>query len=140
MKRLILSCIVIFFFIAIFEFLLHGVMLGQTYKDTMQLWRPEDQMVSFLGWMYGGQLLFAIIFCVIFFRYVKDRSLAAGVRYGLLVGLLMSSTSLIFYAVMPLPLNLVLAWIGGGIVEVALAGGILALVAGKDGQSLDTGV
>ena len=67
-----------------------------------------------------------------------EERLAVGARYGLLVGLLMSSTSLIFYAVMPLPLNLVLAWIGGGIVEIVLAGVVLALLAGNAGQTFDT--
>lgn len=127
-KRFGIAVIAVFVFIFIFEMVFHGMLLGETYKTTAQLWRPESEMEAYMPWMLGGQLLFSVMFCYIYTFAAKCTGMMEGVRYGLLIGLLMASTNIIFYSVQPLPLDLVVIWIVGGLLETALAGALMASI------------
>ena len=125
-KRFILASLAVFVFIFIYEWLFHGLLLKDMYTATASLWRPQGQCI--FPAMLAGQILFPLIFTFIFTKGYENKGLAEGARYGLLIGLLFVPNHLIFYAVQPLPLNLVAAWIIGGLAEMILAGMILAAV------------
>ena len=127
-KRLVISSIAVFIFIFIFEWLFHGMILADAYQATAQLWRTEADMQSHFYWMLLGQLLFAVMFCFIFTKGYQQKGLAEGARYGFYMALFISTTTLVMYAVTPYPGTLVTAWIIGGIVELVLAGMILAAI------------
>ncbi len=127
-KRFGLSCLAVFAFVFFYEWIFHGVILKETYRQTASLWRPESDMESYFIWLTLGQLLFSVLFCVIFLRGYKNEGLAEGARYGLLIGLIFNAPNLIFYAVQPLPGMLVVEWCVGGTLEIAIAGVILAAV------------
>ena len=64
-----------------------------------------------------------------FTKGYEDKGLAEGLRYGVFIGLLVFvGRNLIVYAVQPVPAKLVIAWICGGIVELAIAGIIVAAI------------
>ena len=125
-KRYLLTSLIVFAFIFIFEWIFHGMFLKDMYMATASLWRPQGQCV----WnaMLTAQILFAFVFTFIFTKGYENKGIAEGARYGLLIGLLFVPNHLIFYAVQPLPFNLILAWIIGGLVETILAGIILAAI------------
>ena len=88
---------------------------------------PLD-MQSFFMWMLMGQLLFAFMFCLIFTFTRCQTTIKDGATYGLAIGFLMSSISLIYYAVLPIPMALLVWWIAGGIIETIIAGGLFACI------------
>ena len=48
MKRFLGAAIVLFGFIFAYEWVVHGMLLTQIYESTASVWRPHEQMVSFL--------------------------------------------------------------------------------------------
>lgn len=123
-KRYLIASLAVFAFIFIYEWVFHGMLLKPIYEQTSHLWRPPEECVTWA--MLGGQLIFPFILARIFLKGYENKGLAEGARFGLLIGLLFVPGNLIFYAVQPLPLNLVLYWSVGGIIEMTGCGLILA--------------
>ena len=127
-QRLAIGSVVVFLFIAVYEWIFHGILLHDMYLQTASLWRSEAEMQSNFHWLVLGQLFLAVMFCFIFTKGYEDKGLAEGLRYGILIGLLFVGNNLIMYAVQPFPAKLVIIWTVGGIIEAAIAGLILAAI------------
>ena len=128
-KRLILACVVVFVFVFGFEWVFHGVLLQETYAQTASLWRPESEMQQHFAWLVLGQLLLSVMFCVIYaVRHGANGGVGQGIGYGVLVALLLTSPTLISYAVQPLPISLIGSWVVGRIIQLVIAGAILGAV------------
>jgi hypothetical protein len=126
-KRLIVTCIVVFVVIFGFEWLLHGVILKTDYVVTGFLWRPVDEMDRFFPWLVVGQFVVAAAFTVSYASVAKEGcGIGCGLAAGLLAGLLLSGPHLITYAVQPIPGKLIAAWTIGRLIEMAVSGGIAA--------------
>ena len=90
-------------------FVVHGWLLGPDYKALGALFRPEDQQMNFLGFMIAAHVLIGIGFTWIY-RMGREAKpfLGQGVRFGLAVAVLtIIPTYLIYYAVQPMPGNVV---------------------------------
>jgi len=90
-------------------FIVHGWLLGPDYKALGNLFRPDTDQMSFFPFMIVAHILIGIAFTWI---YIKGREtkpyLQQGVRFGLGVALLtVIPMYLIYYAVQPMPGNLV---------------------------------
>jgi len=127
-KRFISAIIAVFTFVFIYEWILHGGLLAGIYESTPALWRTKAEMPRYMIWLMLGQLVFTIMFCYIFLKGYENKGLMEGVRYGILIGLLFIGPDMIFYAVQPLPVNLVVYWCIGGLIEMTIAGVILAAI------------
>ena len=128
-KRLTLAAIAVFAFVFVFDWVLHGMILKNTYIQTASLWRSESEMGQHFGWLVLGQLLLSMMFCLIYaLRPGLHDGVGPGIGYGLMVGLLLTGPTLISYAVQPLPLNLIGSWILGGIIQLMIAGALLGAI------------
>jgi hypothetical protein len=128
-KRLILACVAVFIFVFFYDWILHGNILRGAYIQTASLWRSEDEMKGYFGWLVAGHVLMSIMFCVIYaLRGAARAGVMQGVGYGVLLGLLMIGPNLITYAVQPLPAKMICAWSVGGIIQLAAAGAILGAI------------
>lgn len=128
-KRFAAALVVTYVFVLGFEWLLHGWLLADVYSETAELWRtPEAMMSTMLGGLLLGYLIFVAFFAAIYLRARRTGALAEGASYGLLMGLLLSGVSIMFYAVQPLPAELLIYWCLGGIAEMLIAGMLLAAV------------
>lgn len=125
-KRYVSASIAVFVFIFLYEWVFHGILLKPVYNATQHLWRAQEDCVFWA--MLLGQFLFPFIFAYIFTKGYEKKGIAEGIRFGVVIGLLFVPSNLIYYAVQPLPGSLVLAWCFGGIIEMAIAGAILAAV------------
>jgi hypothetical protein len=90
-------------------FIVHGWLLAPDYKALTSLFRPETDQASFFPFMIIAHILIGIAFTWI---YLKGREakpyLQQGVRFGVAVALLtVIPMYLIYYAVQPMPGNLV---------------------------------
>lgn len=126
--RFWLGFIALAIYIVLYEWLFHGGILGGLYQATASVWRPEADMQDYFLWMLSGQLLFAFIFCLLFICTRCQANIKDGATYGLLIGLLMASGSLAYYAVLPIPLTLLAWWILGGLIEAIIAGALFGWI------------
>ncbi len=127
-KRFILSCLAVFVFVFLFDWIFHQKIMMQSYIATASLWRPQAEMGQHCWWILMAQILGSVIFCYIFLKGYENKGIGEGLRYGLLIAILFVPHHLIMYAVQPFPGDLILKWIAGDFVEGALAGMILAAV------------
>ena len=119
-KRLILAIVAAFAVLWVTDFLIHGIWLKPDYLATQSLWRPETEMGSHMGWMFGAQLLFAITFVLLWTRWADTARLGCAFGYGLLMGLFSGVWAIIMYVVMPLPCSIACKWFFAGIVQSIL--------------------
>ena len=125
-KRLGLSCGAVFLIVFSYDFVLHNIMLKADYVVTGYLWRSPEDMPKYFGALLFGQLLLSFAFCATYAFLLRARAGACtGLIYGLLAGLLLCGPNFIFHAVQPMPLDLVLKWTVGRVIQTALAGLVL---------------
>src|SRR5438876_10969111 len=91
-KRWLLASVAVFVAIGVLEFLIHGVLLSDLYKQTASVWRPEAEMRQKMWIFWVGYQVFAAFFALIYVTgYEKGNpGLGQGVRYGLYVGAMLS--------------------------------------------------
>jgi hypothetical protein len=127
LKRTIWAVVAVFIVWSILDFILHGLLLRSTYEATANLWRPMNQMNMLL--MYFVTLVFTTCFVLIYGFLVEQKSLASGIRFGVLFGLA-TGISMGFgsYVYMPIPLMLAFSWFFGTWVEAITAGAIVGAI------------
>jgi hypothetical protein len=125
-KRLILAIAVAFAVLWVTDFLIHGIWMMPDYRATQSLWRPETEMGSYMAWMLGAQLLFAITFVLIWAKGFASfpTKITCAIGYGLLMGLFSGVWAIIIYVVVPMPFSIAAKWFLAGITQAIL----LALV------------
>ena len=127
-KKWFIATVAVFAVMFGLEYVIHGVLLSDIYQQTASVWRPETEMQQHMWLMWFGYAIFAAVFVWIYTKgYETHKSpLGQGVRYGLLVGLLVATVqSFGWYAVLPIPAALAMWWFVAGLVE-CLAIGVTA--------------
>lgn len=128
-KRFWMGFIVVYIFWQAIGFLVHGILLRDTYANMWQVFRPEGQMNGMMWMMFVSSALYLLLFCYIFTKGYEGKGIAEGVRYGLLMGLFMAiPMSIDQYVVYPLSPNIVVIWFVSGVVSFVLAGAIFAVI------------
>ena len=126
-KRTILATLAVFVAWSVLDFIMHGVILSSSYEATANLWRPMEEMK--MGLMYVVVLISALTFVSIFAYFFKERTLATGLKYGLLFGVgVGSGMGYGSYSVMPIPYEIALVWFHGTVVETAVGGILVGLI------------
>ena len=88
-----------------FEFVVHGVLLKGMYVETAHLWRTEEDSKMLLITM--SQIVFSLV-AAFFFTKICDTDFFKnnGLRYRLLLGLILASPTIASYYYMPVPFEL----------------------------------
>jgi hypothetical protein len=109
--RFLVSVVVLFVVSMALGFVVHGLILGGDYqKLTPNLFRTEQDGQAHFAWMLLAHVILAVGFTWIY-RAGRDSRpwLGQGVRFGIAVALLAPiPTYLIYYAVQPMPFDLVM--------------------------------
>ena len=135
-KKLIILFVATFVAIFVTDFIIHGFLLKSMYMATQNLWRPEEEMHSLMAYMMAGKAVGALFFAWIFIHGYKGTGVGEGVRYGLLMAGFTAGCHLMMYSVQPYPMELILAWIGAGVVQYVAVGALCACVWGcKRGEA-----
>ena len=137
-KKLWIGTIAVFIGISVLGFLIHGVILKPVYQSDMmmKILRPEAEENGLMWIYFVVDAIVAFFFTLIFSKGYEGKGMMEGVRYGLYVGLLMSTpAAYASYAMYPMPYALALHWFLLGIVEYIILGIILAMVFGKKAQA-----
>jgi hypothetical protein len=124
MKRLILAIVVAFVVLWGTDFLIHGIWMTPDYRATQSLWRPDADMKSYMGWMLGAQLLFAITFVILWAKGFAGftTKISCAIGYGVLMGLFSGVWAIIMYVVVPMPCSIATKWFFAGIAQTILLG------------------
>lgn len=122
-KRFLAATIAVFAFIFGYDFVYHGMYLADDYQATASLWRPDSSMADYMLYLTIGQLIIAFGVVWIVFRSERGGWLAGAVT-GIAIATIAAGTNLIFFAVQPLPSDLVCSWITSGFIQTAVAGAI----------------
>ena len=108
--RFLVSVVVLFIVSMVLGFVVHGLVLGGEYqKLTPNLFRAEPDAQAHFAWMLLAHVFLAVGFTWIY-RAGRDARpwLGQGVRFGIAVALLAPiPTYLIYFAVQPMPFDLV---------------------------------
>ncbi|HUT41576.1 MAG TPA: hypothetical protein VM011_09560 [Gammaproteobacteria bacterium] len=112
------------------DFLFHGMILADDYRDTAELWRPAGE--AKMGLHTLVVLLCAMLFSAIYALLVSPRSIRNAVLYGALFGAAAGiSSGYGMYAFMPLPHDMAVTWLITSLVEGVLGGLALGFIMGK---------
>ena len=130
-KQWLLASVAVFVVMGVLEFLIHGVLLSDMYRQTASVWRSEAEMQKMMWVFWVGILVFAPFFALIYVKgYEKAKpGLGQGFRYGLYVGVMLSVMhSFGWYVILPIPLALAFYWFLAILVEFIAAGVAAGLV------------
>ncbi len=130
-RRWLLASVAVVVVIGVLEFLIHGVLLSDMYRQTASVWRSEAEMQKMMWVFWVGILVFAPFFTLIYVEgYEKDKpGLGQGFRFGLYVGAMLSvMNSFGWYVLLPIPLALAFYWFLAILVEFIVAGVAAGLV------------
>ena len=127
MKRIVLAILAVFVAWSVIDFVIHGVILAQSYKDSASLWRPMEQMK--MGLMRVVVLISATVFVCLYANFVGNKNVATAVKFGLLFGLGAGiSMGYGTYAVMPITYKIAITWFLGTLVKSTVAGLLTGLI------------
>ena len=126
-KRFVLASIAVFVVFEILDWIIHSKILSRTYMNLQHLWRPD--MMDKMWIMYITAFIFSFLFVYIFTKGYEGKGAAEGIRYGLIIGLLMLVVGMFNqYAVYPIPLNLTIQWFIYGLIQFIIVGIVAALI------------
>jgi len=128
-KKFIISSLVAGFASLMFGFVVHAVLLHGDYTRLPQLYRPETQAQGYFGFMLLAHLLIGIGMTWIYRRGHEAGKgvLAQGARFGLAIAVVSTiPVFLIYFAVQPVPSDLVAQQIVFDSIGMVLLGIIVA--------------
>lgn len=125
--RFIGAIIATFLFIFGYDFVFHGLYMGEAYAATASLWRPEADMPQYMLHMSIGQALIALGIVWVVFRTERG-GWAAGMITGLTIAVISAGGNAIMFAVQPLPSDMVCSWIFSGFIQAGVAGAIAGAI------------
>jgi hypothetical protein len=128
-KTFWIGFVVVYVVAFVIGFLVHEVLLADTYRALMHVWRPEEQMMDLMWIMFFTSAVYLFVFCYIFTKGYEGRGIMEGVRYGTLMGLFMSvPMAFESFAVYPITMNLAIAWFVTGMIYFIVLGAVFAAI------------
>lgn len=125
--RFIAGGLAIFLIFTVCDFIIHNIILADYYMSIINIWRPD--MMSLMWIMYLCTFIFSFLLMFIFIKGYEDRGIMEGVRFGIMMFLITTGIGSVYqYVVYPLPLSLVIQWLGYGLAEFILAGIAVAAI------------
>jgi hypothetical protein len=111
-------------------FLVHGVLLKDTYMQYVGVMRPEAQANAILPFCFGAALVGFFAFAYAYAKgYEGGQGRQEGLRFGVLVGILLCAFGSVWeYMMWPVRVGLLAAWVVDLIVEFAIYGMVVGLI------------
>lgn len=127
-KKCLVSVAVIFVVAMGLGYLVHGLLLHDHYAQLAGVFRTPEDAAKYFPYLVLAHVLFAVAFVWIYLKGREDKPfLMQGVRYGVAVAILLTiPTYLIYYAVQPLPGELVAKQIVFDTISVVVMGIVVA--------------
>jgi hypothetical protein len=121
--------IVVFIVMQALGYVIHEVMMDDTYEKLASIFRPEAEMMDMMWMMMVSGAVTLFMFCYIFTRGYEGKGIMEGVRYGALIGFLMAGPMAIDpHVIYPVPADVASIWLVSGIVSLMIAGAVFAAI------------
>ena len=128
-KTFWIGFIVVYIVWQVIAFVVHGVMLADTYANMWQVFRPQSEIDSMVWVMFVSSALYLLLFCYIFTKGYEGKGVGEGLRFGLLMGLFLAIPSAFDqYAIYPISLNIAVIWFVSGVISFMIAGAVFAAI------------
>jgi hypothetical protein len=128
-KRFVYASVLVFLLGQVLGYLIHGVILAPAYLATEKLWRPQAEMMSNMWIMWVTGLITAVLFVFIFVKGYEGKGVQEGLRFGFLIGVLMSLPAAYdTYAMLPIPYSMAVRWFLCGTLAWMFMGALAAIV------------
>ena len=129
-KKFWFGAVAVFVVLSLLELIVNQLLLAGDYEATKQLWRPMDQMKTWLFFIVYAFVAF--FFTLIFSKGYEGKGMVEGIRYGFYVGMLMAvPKGYGSYGAMDIPYSLALKWFIYGLIQYIILGIVAASVYGK---------
>ena len=129
-SKFVVSVVIMAVMSLVLGFVVHVWLLGPDYKSLGALFRPEADQMGFFPFMIVAHVLIGVGFTWIY-RMGREAKpfLGQGIRFGLAVAVLtIIPIDLIYYAVQPMPGNVVAKQIIFGTIAMVLMGIVCAWI------------
>ena len=128
-KTFWIGYVVVFVLLQVIGYLIHEVMMGDTYEALASIFRPEEQMNEMMWMMMLSGVVVLFLFCWIFTKGYEGGGIIEGVRYGVLMGVFLGlPTSLDAYVIYPLTQYVATVWFVSAVVSFAIGGAVFAAI------------
>jgi len=126
-KRIVVSSLIIFVTSLLYNGLVHGVLLKDSYNSIRHILRENMNQMMWLSLL--ATLVVSFLFVFNFTKWTKGKGVTEGIYYGIffafLIGIFVDVNQYVMY---PLPMSLVVKWFASGLVEFVLCGIIVSLL------------
>ena len=129
-RKFVISFAVVLILLWFGGFFVHGVLLANDYALLPNLMRPQNSFHTLWPFMLLARVFQSFAFCYIYIKGMEDKPwLPQGLRYGVLIGLLLTvPVYLIYYVVLPMPPALVIKQIVFDGIVIVLLGVVVAWI------------
>jgi len=128
-KTFWIGFVVVFIVMQAIGYLIHVVMLADTYEALAASFRPKEQMDSMMWIMILSGTVVIFLFCYIFTKGCEGKGVIEGVRFGTLMGLFMAFPAAVdAYVIYPLTSELAVIWFVTTVVSLMIAGAVFAAI------------
>lgn len=124
-KKYLLAVLAAFVLYSGLGFLIHEAILAPDYEPLIgTVLRTNQGFSDRLPVLYAGNLIFALAFCLVYVKgYEPGKGwLGQGLRFGLLLGLLLAPFALLGYVIFPVEGSLAAKWVVLGYLQVVVTG------------------
>jgi hypothetical protein len=126
-KRFFVASAAVYVAIQAIDFVANTVFMKSANESIRGLWRTD--MSSRVWWMYVFGVLVALMFTYIFVKGREGKGLAEGVRFGIIIWLFMTlPMSVSMWVMLPIGWPIILRWILFGLLEMLIAGILVAAI------------
>lgn len=124
-KRFIGAAAAVFVFLFLYEWLMHGILLRETYHSTPLVWREYTDMQSKMPLRIGIQLIFSLWITYVFTQIYPEGGLKNGLLYGLYFGVFAGTLLGSWYLWLPVSETLGWIWFIDGVIKGLGIGALL---------------
>ena len=122
-KTFWIGWVVVFVLLQAIGFVIHAVLMNDTYEALAAVFRPKEQMDSMMWIMMISAALVVFVFCYVFTQGREGTGAMEGVRYGALMGVFLGlPTSVDAYVIYPITQELAAVWFISAVVSFMIGG------------------
>jgi hypothetical protein len=121
--KFFIAFVVAFFFVFFFGFVWHGMLMKSAYMEIESHYRAHDAMQW--GPLLLGHAVMAFFMTWVFASFAGGGGAGAGMRLGILIGLIFVGLYFIRFAVEPITQKILLLGSIGDVLEFAIAGALV---------------
>jgi len=126
-KRFFVASAVVYVVVQAMEFVINELFMKGANELLKSLWRPN--MMSRMWVMYVVGVLIALLFTYIFIKGREGKGIAEGVRYGIIIWLFFNvPMNVSMWVMLPIPYIIILRWMLFGLLEMLVAGILVAVI------------